>query len=76
VWTCETDPELARRSTSSSPLNSPGWPAKPLVFFSTDLVFDGRQGQYRESDPTNPIGVYAQTKAEAEASSSPTPATP
>lgn len=38
----------------------------PLVFFSTDLVFDGRQGNYNESSAVNPLSVYAETKAAAE----------
>ena len=38
----------------------------PFVFFSTDLIFDGRQGNYRETDPANPLHLYGETKAEAE----------
>lgn len=38
----------------------------PLIFFSTDLVFDGRQGNYIETDSPNPLSVYAETKARAE----------
>jgi len=38
----------------------------PLVFFSTDLVFDGLQGNYIETDPVRPLSVYGRTKAEAE----------
>jgi dTDP-4-dehydrorhamnose reductase len=38
----------------------------PLLFFSTDLVFDGLKGNYRESDAPNPINVYAETKLAAE----------
>ena len=38
----------------------------PFVFFSSDLVFDGRQGNYVETDPVNPIHVYAETKIAAE----------
>jgi len=38
----------------------------PLVFFSTDLVFDGRAGGYCEGAPVNPLNVYAETKAAAE----------
>jgi dTDP-4-dehydrorhamnose reductase len=40
--------------------------AARLVFFSTDLVFDGQRGNYREDDPPNPLMVYAETKVEAE----------
>jgi len=38
----------------------------PLLFFSTDLVFDGRKGGYVETDPVNPLSVYAETKVRAE----------
>jgi dTDP-4-dehydrorhamnose reductase len=40
----------------------------PLVFFSTDLVFDGNRSAYVEDDPPHPLGVYAETKLEAERS--------
>jgi dTDP-4-dehydrorhamnose reductase len=38
----------------------------PFVFFSTDLVFDGRKGNYSENDAPNPLSVYAETKVAAE----------
>lgn len=38
----------------------------PLVFFSSDLVFDGRQGFYDESAEVNPLSIYAETKVVAE----------
>ena len=37
-----------------------------MIFFSTDLVFDGNHGQYTEEDEPSPLTVYARTKAEAE----------
>ena len=38
----------------------------PLVFFSTDLVFDGRKGNYSETDAPNPLTIYGETKLAAE----------
>lgn len=38
----------------------------PLIFFSTDIVFDGQRGNYKEDDAPNPLCVYAETKLAAE----------
>jgi dTDP-4-dehydrorhamnose reductase len=38
----------------------------PFVFFSTDLIFDGRQGNYSENDLPNPLHLYGETKIAAE----------
>lgn len=37
-----------------------------LLFISTDYVFSGERGPYREEDPSDPISVYGRTKLEAE----------
>jgi dTDP-4-dehydrorhamnose reductase len=37
-----------------------------LILVSTDLVFDGERGNYRETDPPAPLSVYGKTKREAE----------
>ena len=37
-----------------------------MAFCSTDTVFDGEHAPYRETDPPNPINLYAITKVESE----------
>jgi len=37
-----------------------------FLFMSTDFVFDGKNGPYRESDPTGPVNYYGCTKRVAE----------
>ncbi len=37
-----------------------------LVYFSTEYVFDGKNGPYSEDDKPNPINVYGKAKLEAE----------
>lgn len=33
---------------------------------STDFIFDGKKGNYREDDDANPLSIYAKSKVEAE----------
>lgn len=37
-----------------------------LVHLSTDIVFDGMRGRYREDDELSPVNDYGRSKAEAE----------
>ncbi len=37
-----------------------------LIYISTDRVFDGRKGDYREEDAPNPLGPYGQSKLAGE----------
>ena len=37
-----------------------------MVYISTDYVFDGKDGPYRENAPLNPLSVYARHKLAAE----------
>ncbi|MDC0302181.1 SDR family oxidoreductase [bacterium] len=37
-----------------------------FLFLSTDFVFDGKKGNYKETDKPNPLSVYAKSKLEGE----------
>jgi dTDP-4-dehydrorhamnose reductase len=37
-----------------------------FVFVSTDFIFDGEKGMYKEDDETGPVNYYGKTKLEAE----------
>lgn len=37
-----------------------------MVYISTDYVFDGKNGPYKEDAPLNPISIYGKHKLEAE----------
>src|SRR4030095_11940417 len=66
---CQADPPLARKLNSDlTTLLSDLCAEAKLVFLSTDLVFDGKTGNYNESDKVNPLNIYAETKARAEES--------
>ncbi len=70
AWTkvddAESDPEGARRANVEGTRNVVEL-GTPLVYFSSDYVFDGAKREpYLESDPTSPLGVYGRTKLEGE----------
>ena len=63
----QADPALARRvNVEATRLLAELATDVQFVFFSTDLVFDGRKGNYAEADAVNPIHVYGETKLAAE----------
>ncbi|MGP8199739.1 MAG: SDR family oxidoreductase [Limisphaerales bacterium] len=64
---CQTNPGLAKKINLEATVHLAALAAEiDLIFFSTDLVFDGRKGNYIETDAVNPLGVYAETKVQAE----------
>ena len=64
---CEANPELAQLNNVEVTRVLCELAADiPLIFFSTDLVFDGTRGNYAETDLPNPLNVYARTKLDAE----------
>lgn len=66
---CERQPELAQRLNAELPGRLAGEAAKRGLRFlhiSTDAVFDGAKGAYRETDSPSPLSVYGRTKRLAE----------
>jgi dTDP-4-dehydrorhamnose reductase len=66
----EKEPEIAKAINAEAPATLAG-EAKQidafLVHYSTDYVFDGRKGTpYLETDLTNPVSVYGETKLAGE----------
>ena len=74
AWTdvdgCEKDPEKAYEINTDGTRNiaeASGKKDIPVIFISTDFVFDGKKGEpYIESDAGRPLGVYGRTKWQAE----------
>lgn len=66
---CQTQPQASHRINVTTTCELAGLCAEagiPFVFTSTDLVFDGRQAPYRESDPVSPLSRYGEQKVLAE----------
>lgn len=68
---CQREQQLAELINHSGPLHVARACRRHrarLLFTSTDAVFDGTKGFYREDEPPTPLNFYGETKARAEAS--------
>ncbi|MCW1297648.1 MAG: dTDP-4-dehydrorhamnose reductase [Candidatus Rehaiarchaeum fermentans] len=66
---CEEDKELAKLlnvDVTREIAKSSNQYGSLLVYISTDYVFDGVKGNYREEDEPNPINFYGLTKLQGE----------
>ncbi len=66
---CEKNPDDARQvivEGTRNVVDACNGCGSRLIHISTDLVFDGRRGYYREEDSVAGISVYANMKIEAE----------
>lgn len=70
VDACETDPEKCRVVNEANPTTLMYWAQKKfdakVVFYSTDYVFDGKEGPYTETVKRGAINVYGQSKVNVE----------
>ncbi len=67
---CEQHPDQAELVNVAATEAIAGWASRTgarFIFTSTDMVFDGKKGNYAETDPPNPISHYSRTKVDAEA---------
>lgn len=66
---CETHEQESYEKTVQSTINLIAIAKEcnaRLVYLSTDYVFDGKDGPYKEDHAVNPLSVYARHKLEAE----------
>jgi len=64
---CQARPDLAQKINVDVTAHLAALAADAgFIFFSTDLVFDGREGNYVETDAVNPLSIYGATKVQAE----------
>jgi len=65
---CEKNPEEALVNVLASELLAKYFSSTSIYFFSTDFVFDGKKGNYTETDQSNPLTIYGRSKLAAERS--------
>ncbi len=63
---CEEQPSLAKEVNIGGVINICDNFKGKILHLSTDYVFDGKNGPYRENDNVSPVSIYGQTKLAAE----------
>jgi len=66
---CERNKELSYEVNVDATKNLAGIACDyniPFAFTSSDLVFDGKKGMYKEEDEKNPVSIYGEHKSIAE----------
>ncbi len=69
VDACERDPEGCRRLNVDAVQTLAGRCTTDGIHFihlSTDFIFDGKNGPYKEDDAPNPLSLYGESKLDAE----------
>ncbi|MBO6516315.1 MAG: NAD(P)-dependent oxidoreductase [Bacteroidia bacterium] len=69
VDACELDPEACERLNVESVanlVNAANKVGAHFVFVSTDFIFDGENGPYKEEDEPRPLSIYGHSKLRAE----------
>jgi dTDP-4-dehydrorhamnose reductase len=69
VDACERDPEgcrLQNVTATAHLVQAAKRHGSHFLFLSTDFIFDGKNGPYREEDPAAPLSIYGQSKLDGE----------
>ena len=66
VDACELNPKLAGEINVAGLQHICDSFKGKIIHLSTDYVFDGTSGPYKEDDPLNPISIYGKTKLASE----------
>ena len=66
VDACELNPKLAGEINVAGLQHICDSFSGKIIHLSTDYVFDGTSGPYKEDDPLNPLSIYGKTKLASE----------